>query len=286
MRKYYVFIALLSIFALILVVIGFLIVGTPFSQRDIQLDTSRLTSFSAISTAITTYQEENNGTLPTDLSKLPINGGILSLNDPETNKPYDYKVISSQTYELCTTFSTDSSKTNTTPTYSYYAVKTDHPKGYACITYKGQDYNNYIYNNPTPIPPQPVTPVTDIKILSPKLNEVLCMGSSYQIQYEATTDIEGIGFDIKGPASFMTQISTDFSPVKNQPAPGLTGYNKGSYAWTVGQTISKVGLNPGFGYQLEVIASTGGSSDKFFYSDLFTISNSCNSSTTGTKTTQ
>ncbi len=125
---------------------------------------------------------------------------------------------------------------------------------------------------------------TNVKIISPALNDTICMGKPYTITWQGTTDIQGIMFQIVSPQpnSFAVPISSVLA-INGQPVSGKSGYIQDSYIWTVGQLLSNQfgALAPGFGYKLEALAYVG-NSDTVFDSDLFSISNNSNCSNTPT----
>lgn len=140
MHKYYIFIAGLGAFVLLLIISAFIEIGSPLSARSIALDKERTQDISNISYEIEYYHEDNSK-LPNSLSDLP-NLGENSTNDPQTNKSYEYKKTSGTAYELCATFSTDSrevkSKLKKTRDYyydDYYSEGKEHKKGHDCIKY-------------------------------------------------------------------------------------------------------------------------------------------------------
>lgn len=134
MFKYYISILFLGIFVLALVVEGIIIAGSPISQKDIQLDSNRLQAFESIKNQIENYYRTNH--------KLPVSLGEISssinIQDPETKTNFDYRMIPPSSFEICTTFSTDNSKT--VANYNNYgsdsALLKTHKKGYDCLTFK------------------------------------------------------------------------------------------------------------------------------------------------------
>lgn len=148
MFKYYISIALLGIFVLVLIIGGIIIAGSPISQKDIQLDNNRLQAFESIKYQIENYYTANRK-MPNSLSDLSSN---INIQDPETKTNFDYKIIPPYSYQLCTIFSTDNSKTATN-NYNNYgsdsALYKTHKKGYDCLTFKPSDYviNNNNYNS-------------------------------------------------------------------------------------------------------------------------------------------
>ena len=82
MRNYYIFIALLNVLVVVVIMGGFIIGGTPVSQRDRALDATRLSNFSIIKYRIEDYYRTNRE-LPSALSQLT---GEFSAQDPETKE--------------------------------------------------------------------------------------------------------------------------------------------------------------------------------------------------------
>lgn len=152
MRNYYIFIGLLGVLVIGVIVTGFILGGTPISQRAIALDKSRLSDFSNIKYKIEDYYRDNK-TLPASLSSLK---GNLKLQDPETKSNYTYSVTSSTAYKLCTAFSTDSNQEK--EDYYNYSTsdKNSHKKGYDCLEYALSDYvinpSGSSRSSPTPTP--------------------------------------------------------------------------------------------------------------------------------------
>ena len=90
------------------VVYGFTLVGSPAGQRLIQFDERRVSNLQQITFAIDSYWVRNK-TLPDNLEDLQdIRYFLESIQDPKTGEPYEYRILSDITYELCATFETDS----------------------------------------------------------------------------------------------------------------------------------------------------------------------------------
>lgn len=143
MNKTYIGIAAMFVVMLGAVIFAFYKVGSPFHTRALKLDQQRLSDFVNIKYSVTSYYTTNYR-LPTKLSELPKDYYSTSLIDPETNKPYDYVIVSDATYKLCTEFSTDSNEEKNGQETSLYGVSglygplssdTTHKKGYDCISY-------------------------------------------------------------------------------------------------------------------------------------------------------
>src|SRR5512141_2223660 len=147
MRKYYITFLILTVIVLAVVIKGFLISGTPASQRALNYDSQRISAMSSIKYSVDSYYQQNRQ-LPKSLDQL--SASYLNLNDPETKKPYDYKVVNDTSYSLCTTFSTDTKDPSSQlRQYSYTDIEgttSYHSKGYDCLDLKAP----VVYTPPTP----------------------------------------------------------------------------------------------------------------------------------------
>jgi hypothetical protein len=127
------------------VVWGFVLAGSPSTRRVQLMDERRLQDLQAIVRAIGAESVETTFTLKTDSArhlKHPLPGTLeevakndryekLSIHDPETGQPYEYKVVSSTTFQLCATFSQ--------PRNAEYRVFWNHPAGRHCFTINALD---------------------------------------------------------------------------------------------------------------------------------------------------
>jgi FtsH-binding integral membrane protein len=82
------------------VVGGFIIIDSPEKSRAIKFDTKRVDDLSTLNSMINYFYHDKKS-LPSDLSDAQFNN---IKNDPETSKPYEYRVLTSDQYELCATF--------------------------------------------------------------------------------------------------------------------------------------------------------------------------------------
>ena len=104
-----------TVIAAVLVVVATLgypiyLVGTPGDQRDVRLDEQRVDDLRNISSNIDRYLELNEE-MPASLQDMKgPRFSVRSVTDPETDVPYDYRVIEGNSYELCAIFSTDSAE--------------------------------------------------------------------------------------------------------------------------------------------------------------------------------
>ena len=93
------------ILTIVTIVFGFLVVGTPSKQRALKFDNQRVSDLQNIQWQIITYWQQN-GKLPIALNSLndQISGYTIP-TDPETLKSYEYSVLDTTKFELCSTFS-------------------------------------------------------------------------------------------------------------------------------------------------------------------------------------
>lgn len=86
------------------VVGGFLVIGSPATQRDYRLDEQRVAALSEIQWRIVD-RYQTSGALPEQLADIADSiGGYSVPEDPETGEPYGYRVTGDLTFELCATF--------------------------------------------------------------------------------------------------------------------------------------------------------------------------------------
>jgi hypothetical protein len=90
------------------IVLGFYVMGSPATQRDLRLDEERRMHLEQIQSQVVTYWQ-NNAVLPEEIEKLnnPLQYFTLP-TDPETGESYTY-ATSTTGFELCATFARASS---------------------------------------------------------------------------------------------------------------------------------------------------------------------------------
>ena len=104
-----IFVSVVVLAVLAAVVYGFILVGSPGSQRVLRFDERRVSDLQNISSAIDSYWRLNEQ-LPENLEALQDQRYFVqSIQDPETEEPYEYRVLSQVTYELCAVFVAESS---------------------------------------------------------------------------------------------------------------------------------------------------------------------------------
>src|SRR6202042_3836133 len=90
--------------AIVAIVAGFFIIGTPEQAMNYQLDEQKVNDLQTIQSDVVSYWEQN-GKLPASLDQLgtPLTGGTLPV-DEQTNQPYQYTMESKYEFKLCATF--------------------------------------------------------------------------------------------------------------------------------------------------------------------------------------
>lgn len=122
--------AIVVTIAVVAVVIGGLyLAGSPEKAREKRIDQHRVADLRSISQAVDLYWSRE-GHLPNTLADAAKELKIYHMNgkDPETNTPYDYRVINEKKYELCARFSASSPDTG----YYVYGKFWVHDTGRYC----------------------------------------------------------------------------------------------------------------------------------------------------------
>lgn len=132
---------IVSFIAVVSIILGFFIIGSPATQRKIRFDEQRIENLQTLQDQIINYWIQKQ-VLPPQLSGLEdsISGFIVPV-DPETKLPYDYKTIDSFSFELCATFKTSSddvgiisNKEKSSSRYGLFKQNWDHKAERACFT--------------------------------------------------------------------------------------------------------------------------------------------------------
>lgn len=101
LRFLIVFVTLIIITA---IVIGFYFIGSPSEQRLRRLDEQKIQSLQTIQMDLENYWITNKK-LPKALADLKgTKYSASTLFDPQSNKPYEYKVVDEKNYQLCADF--------------------------------------------------------------------------------------------------------------------------------------------------------------------------------------
>lgn len=91
------------------IIIGFIIIGSPKHQRDVNFDNQRVNDLSNIQYQVVNYYQQK-GVLPDSLKQVadPLSGNMIP-QDPESSLDYTYNITGKFTFSLCADFKTDSS---------------------------------------------------------------------------------------------------------------------------------------------------------------------------------
>ncbi|NNM84070.1 hypothetical protein HKL94_02560 [Candidatus Parcubacteria bacterium] len=95
-----------GVLALLTILAGFLIVGTPAQARSARFDAQRVTDLQTIQSRVADYWQAKQK-LPVTLDALESTFPYGSLPvDPQTEKSYTYQILGQFSFKLCATFST------------------------------------------------------------------------------------------------------------------------------------------------------------------------------------
>lgn len=263
MRNTYLFLALLSLFIIGVLIAVFSIVGSPVSQQLIAYDKVRISDFSNIKYAIDTYYTTNKQ-LVKSLAELP---STTHITDPESKKQYTYNPKTNSQFQLCTNFSTDSTKQDTYSLNPYGTKPVTYRKGYACLDY---ELSSYVMQNNQYISPTPVSTVTSIvkglQITSPATGSAVCLNTSQPITWETSGNLlMNLSFSI------ASQNPSDLGGnTAERLFARVTNPNAGTYSWMPGSSTTGK-LPEGNKYYL-VARGTGGNGEDFVISSgIFTL---------------
>ena len=132
------------------IVLGFVVGGSPLTERDRSFDETRANNLSSLANCIEQYAMSYNS-LPKSLEDFrqssEYNYCLSYLQDPETAAQYEYRVVTASRfegaalvgeYELCASFALDSTLSKTQDTYGYtlQGVWYEHGSGRSCDTVK------------------------------------------------------------------------------------------------------------------------------------------------------
>jgi hypothetical protein len=117
-----------SAVVLIAIVAGFMASGTPGEARQRRLDQTRVEDLQAIERSVDQYHREF-GALPASLDEMKSRLSLgISLVDPETGAPYEYRPLEGREFELCATYAYASEDDDR----SGYVESWRHPAGRHC----------------------------------------------------------------------------------------------------------------------------------------------------------
>lgn len=134
---------------------SFFVIGSPVDQRERRFDDKRVSDLQYLQSEIIVFWQ-NKDVLPSTLSELESDiRGVRLPSDPETGEQYSYKVLGTETFELCATFSTDSDAdaSQIRSPYPYYQADWGHEIGEVCFE---RVIDKDFYNDDNFILPKPV----------------------------------------------------------------------------------------------------------------------------------
>lgn len=111
-----------------------LIVESPKQARERKLDNAVLEDFNTISSGLMDYYQKQQK-LPANLEELKLGAPFVTeenLKDPETAKPYEYKMLGDKKYQLCAVFRTSNLGQEDIEN-QFYREQWPHKTGEQCI---------------------------------------------------------------------------------------------------------------------------------------------------------
>lgn len=134
------FASLASVVVLASIIGGFVVMGSPTTQRNIRLDQMRVNNLQEIESTVIYQYWQMKSKLPDTLADLEAIINYTSPVDPETKQPYVYEKVGDQSFKLCANFKMESRENNlggadiAYPSRPYGAPDNwNHPAGYYCF---------------------------------------------------------------------------------------------------------------------------------------------------------
>lgn len=122
--------ALLSVAVVVVsVVVGLTLIRSPGEERERRVDDRRVSELRSIAAAVDLYWTRE-GRLPASLDELrAAQLGGLHYEDPETLRPYGYRILGEKGYELCAEFARNPAQDRRRPQGDFWA----HGAGRQCF---------------------------------------------------------------------------------------------------------------------------------------------------------
>lgn len=126
------------VIALVIIVWGFVVAGSPFKARQVRFDSQRISDLDSIQGQVVNYWQRKDK-LPGTLGDLTDNiSGFKAPVDPETGAAYEYRTAGDLSFELCANFDLASAESRVALTVpvSSYGAKIDnwsHGSGRVCF---------------------------------------------------------------------------------------------------------------------------------------------------------
>ena len=125
----------LAVVVLAVIIVGICLLDSPAQERLRRLDERRVDDLRELSYELDFYWTRE-GTLPISLEELSSEPGVfVDPLDPETGQPYEYRVLSSNTYELCAVFALDTAAEQD----RFYKDVWSHGTGRQCFQLEARD---------------------------------------------------------------------------------------------------------------------------------------------------
>jgi hypothetical protein len=116
---------------IVVVILGFRVLGSPANQRLVQADLRRVNALSQLAQQINRQWMTAGKTLPSNLDEF----SSSLKQDPVSGKVFVYHAKSSDEYDLCATFATDESDAR----MHAAADRWIHPKGDFCFQFQASE---------------------------------------------------------------------------------------------------------------------------------------------------
>ncbi|MFA5987815.1 MAG: DUF5671 domain-containing protein [Candidatus Paceibacterota bacterium] len=129
-----------SVFVAATVVGAFFMIGSPETNRLLNIDGTRISDLQNIQWQIVNFWQQK-GVMPSTLDMLTDNiSGFVVPKDPVTKEPYEYVVVSGTSFSLCSTFALESNEKNDVQAMPVYGISGNdswvHKAGHQCFERK------------------------------------------------------------------------------------------------------------------------------------------------------
>ena len=128
-----------TVAVVVVVILGFRVLGGPANQRLVQADLRTVRTLSELARQINQRWTTGGKTLPENLDKFQ----TTVKQDPVSGKAFVYHAKSSEEYELCATFATDNRDAHATATTDRWL----HPKGEYCFQFQASEQVPFVPYN-------------------------------------------------------------------------------------------------------------------------------------------
>jgi hypothetical protein len=115
------------------VIAAIVMLGAPSTRRLHKLDEVRVQNLTLMALSVNGYFNRHKE-LPADLDALAKEPGYhVARGDPDTGRPYEFKILGTTSYRLCADFSGDSASDPSQFTGAYFNVAWAHGQGHQCF---------------------------------------------------------------------------------------------------------------------------------------------------------